>query len=488
MTRQDYEDGQRSKPTLTAGEKAVGFAAVMNRVRGHSEQKRGELRLRTEAIMLGTQAYALGHEYLGRGEIETARRWLKVAAGHRVPGSEQALEELEETALRQATDAVTDSTACADARTGAAAAAAVSDETSTCGFRVIDGQQRLRRLSAWAADGGRTPQEDVLYYRASVEVFARARREADAIMARARQEAQTQADEITAQARRDADAILAQARQEAGTAAAARVRMMRYAQKDRASAADLLSQAYQQATLTPSSATPTSVPAWHSPATLDVTRDELVFFTAHGASGAPGPGNVPCATRAWRAAVLDACAGERAHEGGPRDWSNVYVEIFLHSVGVAHAAQQMRGHHAHQRIRDACAASLVTWAGRPRSTELYDALPEARNQLVHGGPSTSPWTHDVLLTQGVEPATPPVAVLLIVSEATLLRSGPGRAGLSGTPGLMGLKAERSPSGEVVPGAPVPIVAQDFFLQEHSSRHARGEADSGAEEVGNGAGR
>lgn len=94
MTAQEHGDGMRQEPTLSAAEKAQGFAAVMKRMKSRSPQERDRLQTQAEQVALGHEAYALALEYLDRGDDEAARRWLRVAAGHGIPGAAQDLEEI----------------------------------------------------------------------------------------------------------------------------------------------------------------------------------------------------------------------------------------------------------------------------------------------------------------------------------------------------------------------------------------------------------
>jgi hypothetical protein len=73
----------------------VGFAEVMKRLKNSSEPERGQLRAQADAAILGHEAYALGYDNFRRGNHVAAKRWLRVAADHSVPGAEEALEEIE---------------------------------------------------------------------------------------------------------------------------------------------------------------------------------------------------------------------------------------------------------------------------------------------------------------------------------------------------------------------------------------------------------
>lgn len=211
MTPQEHEDGMRPEPTLSAAEKADGFAAVMKRLKSHNPDERARLETQADEVVLGHEAYALGQEYLDRGNYEAARRWLRMAVGHHIPGAAQALEEI---ALRQAFDGFTD---VATVGGDHAAAGTVSCETipSPHGPRAKDGQHRLGGL-AWTS---------------FVEQFY-----PDQTVAAVR-----------AQARREADAILTEARQQADQTAAACAEMMLNIEKERKQAAELLAEARQEA-------------------------------------------------------------------------------------------------------------------------------------------------------------------------------------------------------------------------------------------------
>ncbi|WP_326806027.1 hypothetical protein OIE49_36440 [Streptomyces sp. NBC_01788] len=212
MTAQEREDGMRQEPGLSAAEKADGFAAVMKRLKSHSPDERARLRTQAEEVALGHEAYALGQKYLDRGDYEAARWWLRVAAGHHIPGAEQALEEI---ALRQTLDG------SADFGGIQTAAGAVPCETipSQHAPRAKDGQHRILGDAIWSS------VVEQLYLNQTVAA------------------AREHAAEITAQARRDADALLAEVRQ----AAAACADMAQEVKRDRSEAAEWLAEARQQA-------------------------------------------------------------------------------------------------------------------------------------------------------------------------------------------------------------------------------------------------
>ncbi|MFJ3891111.1 hypothetical protein [Streptomyces rubrogriseus] len=218
MTPREHEDGMRHEPTLSADEKADGFAAVMKRLKSHTPDERARLQTQAEAVALGHEAYALGQEHLDRGDFEAARRWLRVAAGHHIPGASQALEEI---AMRQTFDGFTD-------------VAAVGGDHATAG--TVPCETIASPLHPWAKDGQH--RLGGLAWTASVEQLY-----LDQAVAAARQ----QAGRITAQAQREADAILAEARQQADRTAAACAHIVLETEQERAETAELLTKARQKA-------------------------------------------------------------------------------------------------------------------------------------------------------------------------------------------------------------------------------------------------
>lgn len=96
MNHFHHPDGERHQTaSLSQNEKAEGFAEVMKRLKNSSEPERGQLRAQADAAILGHEAYALGYDNFRRGNHVAAKRWLRVAADHSVPGAEEALEEIE---------------------------------------------------------------------------------------------------------------------------------------------------------------------------------------------------------------------------------------------------------------------------------------------------------------------------------------------------------------------------------------------------------
>lgn len=107
MNPEQHHDGvQDAHITMSTGSgKTFSFAGIMQRLESRSVEERERLRAQADAAVLGHEAYALGHEYLERGNYIAAKRWLRVAADHSVPGAEQALEEID---VRQSIDGLTD--------------------------------------------------------------------------------------------------------------------------------------------------------------------------------------------------------------------------------------------------------------------------------------------------------------------------------------------------------------------------------------------
>lgn len=77
------------------------FTELMDSIRRLSDQDRTRAQEQADAAVLGFEAYALGQEYLERGDLDGALRWLRIAADHDVPGAQRLLED---TVLRTALD------------------------------------------------------------------------------------------------------------------------------------------------------------------------------------------------------------------------------------------------------------------------------------------------------------------------------------------------------------------------------------------------
>ncbi|MER6847089.1 hypothetical protein AB0A81_28150 [Streptomyces flaveolus] len=242
MTPQEHEDGMRQERTLSAAEKADGFAAVMKRLKSRSPQERAQLEREAEEVVLGHEAYALGQEHLDRGDYETARRWLRVAVDRQIPGAAETLEEI---ALRQAFDGFTDvATVVGDhAATGSVPCETIS---SPHGPRAKAGQHGLGGL-VWPSFVERFYPDQTV-----AAVRAQARREADAILADARQQADRAAAACAEmvldveEKRKQATELLAGARQEAESV---RSQVVEIVEETRRSSAEVLAKAQRQALL-----------------------------------------------------------------------------------------------------------------------------------------------------------------------------------------------------------------------------------------------
>lgn len=194
----DGRDVPQECGTPSAARKA-GFAAVMQRLASRSEAERAVLAAEAEGAVLGYEAYALGQEYLERGNWAKALQWLKVAARHRVPGADGTLAEAR---TRQAADRLAPQppdTATRWTRHGADAA--VPAESADTAPTVVCGQNRITAPTTW----GDWPPVQVGLVRpdpwAAEQAAARAA-----------------AERITTQARREAAELLDRAQQQAEAA------------------------------------------------------------------------------------------------------------------------------------------------------------------------------------------------------------------------------------------------------------------------------
>ncbi|WP_327341134.1 hypothetical protein [Streptomyces europaeiscabiei] len=127
---EDKEGMPQEGITLSSAEKRESFATIMKRLKGRSAEERAALTTQADETVLGYEAYALGQEYLERGDFGAAGRWLRVAAGHSIPGAEQALEEM---AMRQTSLNVVGLTAAGTAvRVEAAPPEALPSSSGVC--------------------------------------------------------------------------------------------------------------------------------------------------------------------------------------------------------------------------------------------------------------------------------------------------------------------------------------------------------------------
>ncbi|QKV90429.1 hypothetical protein HUT19_40865 [Streptomyces sp. NA02950] len=179
--------------TLSPDEKSAGFAAVMQRLKSRSSDERARLRAHADAAVLGHEAYALGHEYLRRGDYVAAKRWLRVAADHSVPGTEQALEEIE---MRQPREGLADMAAvgiCADD------ASCTTNPSRPVAF--VDAEA-IKGVQTWMSvkDHPAARQVTVAAQAEAKQITEQAHGAADALLSEAQQQAQAVIDEARQQA------------------------------------------------------------------------------------------------------------------------------------------------------------------------------------------------------------------------------------------------------------------------------------------------
>ncbi|MET8816432.1 hypothetical protein ABZW47_31080 [Streptomyces sp. NPDC004549] len=183
MNPEQHQDAERE----VRGPQAGGFAVIMRRLKSRSEEERARMRARVDAADLGHQAYAMGHDLMEAGNYLDAKRWLRVAAEHGVPGAEEALDEA---------DAVQAPTGAADGSTGFGGPA---DRGRQVPLRVV----KPLSVGPFAGEQAEAP--------AAYRELAAARLEARRIKEQARREAA----KLIAEATRQAQAVLADARKEA---------------------------------------------------------------------------------------------------------------------------------------------------------------------------------------------------------------------------------------------------------------------------------
>ncbi len=172
--------------TLSTGAgKTHSFAAIMHRLKSRSADEQAQLRARADAAVLGHEAYALGHEHLGRGDYIAAKRWLRVAADHSVPGAEEALEEIDS---GQVLDGGPASGAGADSATG------VSFEPASAGGSVCVVVEETAEFNS-----GQPPWAALLERVYTGHIAAGA---------------QAEARRVTEQASRDANEVVSRAREQ----------------------------------------------------------------------------------------------------------------------------------------------------------------------------------------------------------------------------------------------------------------------------------
>ena len=217
---EDKEGMSQEGNTLSTAAKPDGFATIMKRLKGRSTEEGAALKAQADEAVLGYEALALAQEYLERGTYDAAGRWLRVAAGHGVPGAEQALGEM---AVRQTLEDFADFT------TGGATAVTVDAvpagaAPSHSGICMTGGPHPAKGDQLWGTvlDGVHTARQESAARAEAAQITEQARREADELLAVAQQRAQAIVDDARTEAEQIRDAVRQQVIEEAKTAAAAR--------------------------------------------------------------------------------------------------------------------------------------------------------------------------------------------------------------------------------------------------------------------------
>ncbi|WP_435219167.1 hypothetical protein [Streptomyces sp. bgisy034] len=83
-------------PVYTDAELDAGFTAVLTALEHLTPERAQEADDLAVKAELGSDAYALGLEYLERGDLERATHWLRIAASHGVPAARQKLQDARE--------------------------------------------------------------------------------------------------------------------------------------------------------------------------------------------------------------------------------------------------------------------------------------------------------------------------------------------------------------------------------------------------------
>lgn len=177
------------------------FTELMDSIGSLSDQDRKRAREQADAAVLGFEAYALGQEYLERGDFDGALRWLRIAADHDVPGARRLLED---TVLRTALDRQPSG----QPGPGAARSAGFSSSRTQAGkgLWLHEGTER-----SWGAGSYECGPDQ-----RAAALLSAAREQAGAILAKARSEARTLAAEAQTtldDAQQKAAEILARARE-----------------------------------------------------------------------------------------------------------------------------------------------------------------------------------------------------------------------------------------------------------------------------------
>ncbi|MFF1680761.1 hypothetical protein ACFVYG_32575 [Streptomyces sp. NPDC058256] len=220
MNPVEHENGMpQERITLSTAEKTDGFATIMKRLKGRSAQERAALKAQADEAVLGYEAFALGHEYLEAGVHEAAGRWLRVAAGHGIPGAEQALGEM---VVRQTLEDFADFTAVGGTAltVDAAAPEVVPARSGVC---MTGGSHPAKGDELWVTvlDGVHAARQESAARAEAAQITGQARREADELLAEAQRQAQAILDDARAEAERLRKAVRRQVIEEAKTAARA---------------------------------------------------------------------------------------------------------------------------------------------------------------------------------------------------------------------------------------------------------------------------
>lgn len=198
-----HDSGMLEDIELSSAQKTDGFAAIMTRMKSRSAQECAALKVQADEAVLGYEAYALGHEYLERGDFDAAGRWLRVAAGYGIPGAEEALQE---TAVGQTFDDVVGLTAVIPEP------ATSMPVPSASGVCITKGIHSGKNDQPWAAALDNLHARQTAAARASAtQITEQARREADELLAEAQHRAQAVIDEAQAEAERIREAVHEQA-------------------------------------------------------------------------------------------------------------------------------------------------------------------------------------------------------------------------------------------------------------------------------------
>ncbi|MFJ2007771.1 hypothetical protein [Streptomyces chartreusis] len=188
-------------PAYTGEELDAGFNAVLNDLARLTPQRAKEAEDLAVEAELGSDAYALGLEYLERGDLERATRWLRVAASHGIRAAEQQLHDARE--LHRTVDSLTPSTTPLSCTDHAPQDQVFEDPSELTRRRLFAPEARLRELSTegYLCDARKEAER----------ILANARRAAAQIAAR-----EAEAQQVLADAQRTAAQITESAQHAAG--------------------------------------------------------------------------------------------------------------------------------------------------------------------------------------------------------------------------------------------------------------------------------